>query len=259
MCVGAPPPPRSCHQGTFTPAGSDGLVASPVLTDSAGLFKLDDMRPGLLAFAPGCSDNVAKASVKYWSVAPTVPGSNLTVTALSTLAEPLRRASCTAGGACKALGDASLVADVYALFGYQPQAGVNYNSWDGLVMGTKYGLSVYVLNQKVAAVLNAASETASRLCPGFDTSTSPSVQLAVQAALVRLLLDKPNAESCLAALASPTDVAAAMRYTLAALAAPEAGLQCVALSAADYNVLLPMLAKVRAQRWDTRQLQPGWQ
>ena len=39
-----------------------------MLTDSAGLFKLDDMRPGLLAFAPGCSDNVAKASVKYWSL-----------------------------------------------------------------------------------------------------------------------------------------------------------------------------------------------
>lgn len=195
---------------------------------------------------------MAKASTRYWTVAPTVLRSNLTLSPIVSLAEPLRRANCagTGPGVCRPLGDAALIPDAYALLGLAGGPGVDLVSWQGVVMGTPFGLSVYAANQKVATVLTAASEAAARLCPGFDTAATPRVQLAAATALVRVLLSKPTPAARLEALASPVDIAAAFAGTIDQAAAPDSGLACTEVRPSEAELLLPVLAKVG---WVARQ------
>ena len=224
------------------------MLATPALTSMNGRFYTDASAPGLVAFPPGCVDNLARASIKYWNVAPVSPGANVTVAPVSTLVESYRRATC-AKGDCKAMGDASLYDDVFGLFGFPAQDGVDYRSWDGIVMGTRFGVSVYALNQKVATVLTAASEVANAICDEFATSDNVHVQLAVQAALVEVLLSKATPEQRIAALSNPTDIAAVMELSLRNLVAPEAGLKsCKSVDAPDRTLLFPVLAKARGWR-----------
>lgn len=227
------------------------MLASPALTNLNGRFSTDSSQPGLVAFAPGCVDNLARSSIKYWNTAPTTPGVYTTLSPVTTLVEAYRRFQCNAGAAeCKSIGDASLYNDVYSMFGFPEQPGVDFRSWDGIVMGTKYGLSVYVLNQRVATVLTAASELAASLCgDDFSASDNTHVQLAVQYAVVEVLLSKATADDRVAALSNPEDIAAIMEATLANLKTPEAGLgSCKNIEAADRAVLFPVLAKVRGTR-----------
>jgi hypothetical protein len=225
------------------------MLSSPVMTNGNGLFSTDSSSPAIVSFAPGCVDKLVGASVKYWNVAPALPGAhNLTITPVTTLVEAYRRFACNnVPDGCKALADASLFDDVYALFGFPAQPGiVSYMSWDGIVMGTKFGVSIYVLNQRVAAVLTGASEVANALCDGFDTSGNAHVQLAAQSALVEMLLSKATAEERVAALSSPDDIAAVFERTLANLQTPEADLRtCKPLAPADRKALFATLAKVR--------------
>ncbi|KAI8463993.1 MAG: hypothetical protein J3K34DRAFT_129482 [Monoraphidium minutum] len=235
-------------EGTFTPMGDDFMLSTPALTSVNGRFYSDASAAGVVAFPPSCVDNLVKASVKYWNVAALSPGDNVTVAAVTTLAEPLRRARCAAAGpggeGCHALAEKGAIDDAFGLFGFPKQDGVNYRSWEGIVMGTKFGLSVYVLNQRVASVLTAISEVASTLCEGFSTSDNLAVQLAAQSGMVEVLLSKAGPEERIAALASPDDIASMMEAALAALAAPEAGpAACKALDGADRAVLFPVLAK----------------
>jgi hypothetical protein len=233
-----------------TPYGGDFMLSTPVLTSINGRFYSDASVPGLVSFAPGCVDSLARASIKYWSVAPTSPGANVTVAPISTLVEPYRRLRCNAGPeGCRALGDDSAFDDVFELFGFPAQDGVSFRSWQGIVMGTRFGVSIYVLNQRIASVLTAASEVANTLCEGFATSDNLHVQLSAQAALLDVVRAKATPAARLEALSSPDDIAAVISRTLDNLRAPEAGLTCRALDAQDRAALLPVIAKVRAGRF----------
>lgn len=111
------------------------MLATPALTSINGRFYSDASAPGLVSFPPGCVDNLAHASIKYWNVAPTSPGGNLTVAPVSTLAEPLRRITCGAdnkGAGCRALGDAGVFDDVFELFGFPKQVGAAARAGAGM-------------------------------------------------------------------------------------------------------------------------------
>lgn len=242
------PFPIPIAQGTLTPYGPEFMLATPALTDSTGGFSLDASAPGLVAFPPGAIDTLMGASVKFWSVAPTSPGANVTVTPVASLVEAYRRLKCnTNTAACKPIGDGSLYSDVYSLFGFLPQPAVDFRSWSGIVMGSPYGFSIYVLNQRIASILIAASEVARTVCgDDFTASSNPSVQLAVQFATIEVLLAKPSAPDRIAALSSPDDIAAIMDLTLANLKTPEADLgNCSTIDAADAVKIFPVLAQVR--------------
>ena len=216
-------------------------------TNDDGVFRLDTSSPGLLAFPPGSVDNLSGASVKFWLTAPVSPELNVTVNPVSSLVEAYRRHQCASGTACKEIGDLAAYDDVYGLFGFHPQPGVNFVNWNGIVMGTKYGVSVYVLTQRVASVLTAASEVAAQLCgAAFTSSDNVNVQLAAQHALVEVLASKATPAERIAALSNPDDIATVLQRTLANLAAPEADVQgCATISDGDRALLFPVLAKVR--------------
>lgn len=241
-------PTPTTPQGTLTPFGPELQLQTPLFTDANGTFKLDASMPALAVFPPGETDILTKSTVKFWLTSPTAPDMNLIVNPMSTLVEPYRRLQCnTAGATCKVIGDPSLFGDVYSLFGFLPQDGVNYVNWDGIVMGTKFGLSVYVLNQKVAAILSGASQLAASVCGAdFAGSDNPHVQLAVGYALVQVLSSKASVAERVAVLSSKEDIATVMGLALANLQTPEASLQsCKPISSEDYAFLLPALAKVR--------------
>lgn len=126
--------------------------------------------------------------------------------------------------------------------------GVNFKTWGGVVMGTRYGVAVYVLNQRVGSVLTAASAAATAACGAeFQTSAAPAAQMAVQSALLKLLLSKGSPRERLDALSSPDDVAAVFELALAGLSAPEAGLGTCKLpeDGEERLALFATLAKVR--------------
>jgi len=191
-------------------------------------------------------DDLVGASVKYWNVAPVTPGANVTVSPVATLAEAYRRYMCSSSPAdCKTLDNPAVFDDVYALFGFSAQSGITYRGWDGIIMGTKFGLSIYVLNQRVASVLTAASEAVNAMCEGFDSSSNVHVQLAVQYALVEMLLAQDSASERMASLSNPIDIATVIEGSLANLQTPEADLRtCKTLSPADRAALFAVIAKV---------------
>jgi hypothetical protein len=239
------PNSKPASQGTLTPFGQDFSLASPVVTGADGTFTTDATSPALLAFPPGCVDSVMGASVKFWSVAPITPGASITITPIATLVEAYRRLECDGGAVCRPVGEPSLFEDVYTALGFPPQANTDFASWAGITMGSKYGVAIYVLNQKVAAVLSTVSEAVSAICEGYDTSTNVHVQLAVQYAVVEVLNGKPTAAARVTALSTPSDIAAMIQLALNNLATPEADLRsCKSLPAGDRALLFPMLAKV---------------
>jgi hypothetical protein len=235
-------------QGTLTPAVPGSLeLGAPLLSSVNGRFSLDAAGPALVSFGPGCADKLARASVKYWNVAPVSPGSNVTLSPVSNLVEAYRRAACTDDPAgCRAVGDAALYDEVYGLFGFKTQAGADFKTWEGIVMGTRFGVSVYVLNQRVMTLLTAVSEMMATLCEDFTTSPNPNVQLAVQSGIVRVLRAKPTVSARMVAMHDPDDIAAMADAAYAELMSPEAGLagSCKKLSAAERATLFPVLAKV---------------
>lgn len=237
-------------QGTITTTGPGPILSVPVLTGVDGRFGLDVAAPALAAFPPGCVDRLARASVKYWSLAPLAPGANATITPLATLAEAYRRRLCAAPdaapGACRPFGDPALYDDAYGLLGFAPQPDVDYMTWDGVVMGTKFGTSLYVLNQRVATVLTGVAEVVASFCPGYATAATPDAQLAAQYGVVDALLALPTAAERSAALSDPAAIAGMADAALAAAAAPEAGLAggCKRAGDVERDALLSVLAKV---------------
>lgn len=236
-------------QGTLTPFGEGFSLSSSVITGADGTFTSDALSTALLAFPPGCVDSVMGASVKYWNVAPVTPGANITITPVANLVEAYRRLECAGGSTCRPVGDPSLFEDVYDALGFPPQTNTDFASWSGITMGSKYGVSVYVLNQKVAVVLSTVSQAVSAICESYAASSNVHVQLAVQYAMVEVLMGKSTAAARVAALSTPSDIAAMVQGALDALAMPEADLQsCKSLPASDRAQLFPLLAKVGACR-----------
>lgn len=134
-CPSLPSPP----QGTLTPFSTDFLLATPVVTDADGLFPNDAVSPGIIAFPPTCTDSLTATRVTYWSVAPVAPGVSLKLSPAAALTEAHRRLTCARGAGCKAVDDAAVFDGVYALFGFPTFKGVDFRSWDGIVMGTEVG------------------------------------------------------------------------------------------------------------------------
>jgi hypothetical protein len=250
------PPPRLSParrrrpQGLLTPYGQEFVLATGVLTNLAGNFSTDSSLPGSVAFPPfGCRDNLIAATAKFWSFAPTSPGVVLRVSPVSGLAEALRRFRCNTGGAgdCLPIGAAGLVQDVYTrLFGFPAATDVDYESWSKLVIGSKFGVAVYVINQRVATALTLASEVVSGACgAGFDASLNAYVQTAVSYAVVETLMPLQSKPARRAALSDATALAALTTRALHNVLTPEAGpLTCRALLDAQGTELIDELAKV---------------
>jgi hypothetical protein len=212
---------KNNKQGTLTLATGDYALPLPAITNADGLFNNDASLPALAAFGPGCVDKLAKAPIAFWSVASTQPGVNVTVAPLSGVAEAYRRLRCDGAlpGLCRELGDPAVLDKTYAWLGFAPQTGVDFASWAGIVMGSPYGISVYVLNQRVAAVMSTIAGAVTVLCPSYATATSVKAKLAVQAAVVQLLDPLDTPETRRAALQNRTVVAAMIDQALTNLEA----------------------------------------
>ncbi|KAI8476677.1 MAG: hypothetical protein J3K34DRAFT_400112 [Monoraphidium minutum] len=110
-------------------------------------------------------------------------------------------------------------------------------------MGSRFGLSVFVLNQRMASVLSSASVLGRALCNSdFATTDNINAQLAVSYAAVTVLSAKANPDARMAALTSTDDIARVLELAVDYLQTPEAGLTCTQLSATDRALLLPALA-----------------
>lgn len=220
--------------------------ALPLLTNSKGQFANDLTQPALAVFSPGCTDSLTKAPVQYFTTGRLRPQRNVTITPASSLVEPLRRALCTASNDCRSPDDAALVGELYGRFGFPPAAGVDYETGQGVIAGSKHGVSVYILNLRLATVLTAAAAAVNSLCPGFNASTNTYAQLAVQAAVIDVLSAKANASEWRAALSELPSVSDVMARAFAKLEAPEAGMRtCATLTQGERSTLFATLAQVR--------------
>ena len=135
------------------------------------------------------------------------------------------------------------------MFGFLPYTGVDFTSYSGSIAGSKYGVSVYVLNQRMATVLTSVASIVNNLCPGVNKSENAFVQLAVQTAVLEVLVPTANTTDRRAALSSATTIAAVVDLAFKKLQSPQADLQtCATLTTAQRSALFGVLAKVRKGR-----------
>jgi hypothetical protein len=257
-----PPPARLAltplllhhHQGILTPYGQEFVLSTSVITDASGNFSSDSSLPASVAFPPNvCLDNLVGSAAKYWNFVPTAPGKVVKATPVSNLAEALRRYRCNVGGVatCRPVGDPLLIQDAYTLFGFPITTSADYASWDGIVVGSKFGVPVYEFNQRVATVLTTASTAASAACGGFDASHNAYVQTAVAYAMVEVLAPLPTAGERRMALIDGTVIAPIIKRALHNVQTPEAGpLTCQDLSTSQGDEIIAEISNVSMQGRD---------